>query len=181
MAKDSLGRKAARRPVPPPYRDGDSKTRYRPGEGFRTVTLDDGAFLYLWEYVHLHAKAVESRTYLSDELRGVAERINLAFEEQAQDYIPTVEAAPKSERGGSGKKERCPDCGTKKPKKVKKKGVPKWKCLECDRVWDRNVPGEAPQKPSEGLEAGSEGDDTAERPRKRQKPAKKKQKAKAKA
>lgn len=67
----------------------------------------------------------------------------------------------------------CPGCGKRGPKKVKKGEKKLWKCLSCGRRWPRSS-GEAPQKPSKGLEPSRGTTTAAERPRKRQKPAKKK-------
>lgn len=170
--KDSLDK---RRPEPPPYKDGDYATRYNNVSSFRTVTFDEGAFMYVWDWLARNAVNV-GRLAGAEELKSVSARALESMEAQAQDFIPVDVPAPKSERGGSGKKVRCPDCGTKGPKKVKKNDRPMWKCEECGRRWPRDVPGEAPQEPSKASAAESEGSDASERPRKRQKPAKKKQK-----
>lgn len=167
-----------RRPEPPSYKEGDYETRYNNVSTFRTVTLDEGSFLYVWDWMHAHWKNNTRRFNgrQDDPLMNVINRANDAFEEQASDFVPVDVPAPKSEKGPSGKKLRCPDCNTKGPKKVLKKGRPMWKCLECEFKWPREVPAEAPRSPVEASAEDSSGSDTSERPRKRQKPAKKKSK-----
>lgn len=169
----SMAKKDQRRPEPPLYRDGDYATRYNNISSFRTVVLDEGAFLYTWEILHRHWKNNIEKTYIGPELRAVIERMELAFEEQAPDFMPEDTEIRKKGAAVKGKRQRCPDCNTKGPKKVLKQGRPMWKCEDCGRRWPREAPEPSvePSKPSSEVQ---EATTPEERPRKRKKPAKKK-------
>lgn len=67
----------------------------------RSVPLDYGAFLFVWDYVHRKNAMLERSPYFSEELRSVARRAAEAFSDASG-------IEPEVPRKSKKKRKRCP-------------------------------------------------------------------------